>query len=295
MTTAKPGKGPDTIDGRVALLGMLLLAKGELDAAMREPGQCVLLTLVEIEGFRTMIRGVATGPHGSKVKAAPKTDPTLLALSDLWQIAYLMLGYQGFDDRGWLAARFREGTVLTGKSALPKLEGASLVTISKQELQQWLRGAIRAVCAAAQAPHRRRTRVLEDDVKSILDAMADRIPKPLKHRGSKSTQPYRNVAKSRQDWGLGSGGKGASLGTPLRNIPGDRMRSALNHCQKEGYLTSTGNARARKWEMTAKGWEIANRSIGAARLQAMLMAGPVQLSSVTRILAGHGDPLDKPD
>ena len=94
--------------------------------------------------------------------------------------------------------------------------------------------------------------------------MADRIPRPLKHRGSKSKQPYWNVRKSRQDWGLGSAGKGAKLGNPPRNIPYDRIRSALNHCQKEGYLTSTGNTRTRKWELTATGWQIANRSIGAA-------------------------------
>jgi hypothetical protein len=292
MAVTKPGQGPDSKPGRVALLARLQLLKGELDGLVWSHERAVVrLFHAEVHGNRPRLMSVSVGSGAGRrstpILRIPKSEPRLAAFEDVFALAYELQGYGAFEQRGWLRQQI-DGSVVWAGGAVG-LEAVKCAEISAEELQDWLRSAICEVAAAEQPPHQRRSHVLQRDIKDLLITASDGIEARARALGlPRSANPHHGMQLSRRDLGLGGPGDGALVGDPPRPMAEARVRDALEECCRRKLLSDGDTkTRARKYEMTDLGWAMAHTTVKLDRACLMLRTQTLQIRFVGKALELH--------
>ena len=292
MTTPKPGKGPDSASGRMSLLVRLQVMKAEVDA-VAQAGSCIALAFIEVHGAPTEMVSAAVEPPGPGGASCLKIDARLAALEELWPIAVEMMGYQDFERRLWLRGQFDASVCLKdGEGDGGGIEQIRLVRLSAMDLQSYLRRAIFAVLGAEIATPRRRSRVLEADVRRLMIHMCEVVRGASDAGSTQRGQVDRDWTASRAGFKLAVEGGGADLLDPGKRspvrIPESRLRSAIGEALRRKLIAAEGTTKSRRYRVTEVGWRFVDASARLQRLQQMLIRRSMTLRQVVRVLGVGG-------
>lgn len=291
MSTSKPAKGPDSHAGRLELLARLQLMKAEVDSILwASPSlQLVVLFFAEVHGGATQMLSITAHSSLRKVSGAPgnipKLDPRLEALTEIFDVAFELQHYGDFPKRHWLRDQLFSNKNSQWRGGSAGIERINRCDFNAIDLQGVLREAILAVANAEGGKARRRSRIVEKDVKDILITATDGVKAYSKSNvGSKAMTPAAtNRWFSRRDMGLGKYGSGANVGDPKRQLVETRVRGAIKEAVTRGLLDSNGETTsARKYRVTDKGWRFAHATVQVGRLQFMLRQSSLSFRFVER-------------
>jgi hypothetical protein len=285
MTTPKPGRGPDTDAGRRELLARLQLIKGEVDAVLGPlPSTVIGVLWLEVHGGPPEQIGAFLLPGASVISSAgkfglPAADRRLGSASELFSIAFLLLGYADFVERGWLREALHGGEIWKGGDC--GVEAVHVCTFAGTDLQQFLRKAILAVARSVVAPKNRRDYKNEQVVKDVLRKMADVLKRPQVSKapkGQSGRHLYQERKLTRIDFEIPPNRRGVMAGDPPRQIRESDVLAALRDAQRRKLLGRSGTTSNSRYWFTEKGWEYVHSTVQTQQLGEMMLQAPVEVT-----------------